>query len=958
MRPPIWPPTFQHLPGGRLFLLTLGLVLLAAAPGRAGSAPHANGLLNPGFEEGRAGDFPAGWSAAERDENAGFWIRAVDQQAARGRMCAQISPATQERPPGSRYGSLRQSIDATPYRGRRIRFRAAVRTAVEEGRGRAQLWVRVDRADQRPGFFETSASITAPSWEWYEIVGDVALDAERVVVGLMFYGEGSAWLDATSLEVVDEATLGNEPPRALSGRGLENLVAATRLLSYVRFFHPSDQAAQARWTPWALAAVAAAEEARDPEDLARRLEQLFQPIAPTVQVFATGNPPPPVSPPRPAVVGGKVGGKAGDPRVVAWRHVGVEMFTSLMPYDSRRVDNRPPEPTGYALLTQSLDARPYRGKRVRFRAAVRAEVEGRGKAQLWIRVLLPERKVGFFQNMHDRPIISGEWRTYEIVGEVPPDAEDIDLGLMLHPRGRAWIDEASLEVAGEEGRNLLANPGFEEPLLGDLIQGWSLAPMHKSQGFRAEAGTEAPFAGKGAACLSYQDPPAPVLPRPEEPFTADLGGGVSVLLPLALYADERGTLPHPPADEPAGVSGIEPSPAGKPRGFFPSGKDRTSRLAIVALTWGVFQHFYPHFDAVEVEWTEALRRALQAAATDETEQAFLRTLQAMVAQLQDGQSIVSNTAFAPSHRLPLLWEWIEDRLVITEVSAAEPALRPGDVVLRLGDRPAAEVIAEQEGLATGSNPASRRHHALIDLSLGAQDEPVRLEVQRGADPPFTVTVPRSAPIVGSLGQNLPEQPRRAGIAEVRSGIYYVDLVRIRDEDLARALDRLAEAQGIVFDLRGYPSVSFSFLQHLLDQPASSPGFQVAVVQRPDRADMTFETTRWPPLLPLRPRFTGKVAFLADSRTAGGSETCLEIVEHYKLAEIVGSQSAGTAGNFNSVPLPGGYYVLWTGIRTLKQDGSLLHGNGISPTVPASRTVRGVAEGRDELLEKAIETVSR
>jgi hypothetical protein len=32
--------------------------------------------------------------------------------------------------------------------------------------------------------------------------------------------------------------------------------------------------------------------------------------------------------------------------------------------------------------------------------------------------------------------------------------------------------------------------------------------------------------------------------------------------------------------------------------------------------------------------------------------------------------------------------------------------------------------------------------------------------------------------------------------------------------------------------------------------------------------------------------------------------------------------------------------------------------GIQPTVPVSRTIQGVAAGRDELLEKAIEVVSR
>lgn len=38
-------------------------------------------------------------------------------------------------------------------------------------------------------------------------------------------------------------TPANEPPRPLTARGLENLVAFTRLLGYVRHFHPGDQAA-------------------------------------------------------------------------------------------------------------------------------------------------------------------------------------------------------------------------------------------------------------------------------------------------------------------------------------------------------------------------------------------------------------------------------------------------------------------------------------------------------------------------------------------------------------------------------------------------------------------------------------------------------------------------------------------------------------------------------------------
>ncbi len=83
-----------------------------------------------------------------------------------------------------------------------------------------------------------------------------------------------------------------------------------------------------------------------------------------------------------------------------------------------------------------------------------------------------------------------------------------------------------------------------------------------------------------------------------------------------------------------------------------------------------------------------------------------------------------------------------------------------------------------------------------------------------------------------------------------------------------------------------------------------------------------------------------------------------IIEAYKLAAIVGETTAGTNGNINIVQLPGGYRVVFTGMKVLKHDGSRHHGVGIAPTVPVSPTLAGIGEGRDEQLEKAIEVLSR
>ncbi len=85
---------------------------------------------------------------------------------------------------------------------------------------------------------------------------------------------------------------------------------------------------------------------------------------------------------------------------------------------------------------------------------------------------------------------------------------------------------------------------------------------------------------------------------------------------------------------------------------------------------------------------------------------------------------------------------------------------------------------------------------------------------------------------------------------------------------------------------------------------------------------------------------------------------MSFIEHYKLGEIVGQPTAGANGNVNPFNLPGGFRVTWTGMKVLKHDGSQHHLIGIQPTIPMERTIKGIVEGRDEFLEKALELINQ
>jgi len=210
----------------------------------------------------------------------------------------------------------------------------------------------------------------------------------------------------------------------------------------------------------------------------------------------------------------------------------------------------------------------------------------------------------------------------------------------------------------------------------------------------------------------------------------------------------------------------------------------------------------------------------------------------------------------------------------------------------------------------------------------------------------------------------PEYPKEAlasrkpaNGAEVAPGIVYFDLNGATEKALASVIEKLDAAQGLVFDLRGYPSdAAMTVLRRLISEPAQSAQWNVPIVTRPDGEGWNWSTGgRWN-LEPLAPRWEVPVAFLTDASAISYAESIMGIVENYKLAEIVGSTTAGTNGNVNPFVLPGGVQISWTGMKVLKHDGSRHHGVGILPTVPAAPTAEGIAAGKDEVLETAVEVV--
>ncbi len=104
---------------------------------------------------------------------------------------------------------------------------------------------------------------------------------------------------------------------------------------------------------------------------------------------------------------------------------------------------------GFGTLMQTIAAADYTGKRMRLRAWAKSQ-DLDGWAGVWMRVDKGKSVVAF-DNMQARPIhATTDWKSYDVVLDVPQDATEISYGALLSGGGEMWISNVSFEPVGKD----------------------------------------------------------------------------------------------------------------------------------------------------------------------------------------------------------------------------------------------------------------------------------------------------------------------------------------------------------------------------------------------------------------------------------------------------------------------------------------------------------------------------
>lgn len=190
--------------------------------------------------------------------------------------------------------------------------------------------------------------------------------------------------------------------------------------------------------------------------------------------------------------------------------------------------------------------------------------------------------------------------------------------------------------------------------------------------------------------------------------------------------------------------------------------------------------------------------------------------------------------------------------------------------------------------------------------------------------------------------------------KLEENIGYVTLQSIKNEDVVKIVASMKDTEGIILDIRNYPSAFsvFSLGGYFVSGNVPFVKFTTGSLINPGEFSFTkpLELSNLPKI------YKGKLVVLVNEFTQSSAEYHAMAFRAGDNTTIMGSTTAGADGNVSRFYLPGGLSTMISGIGVYYPDGKETQRVGIVPDIEVKPTIQGIKEGRDELMEAAIQFI--
>ncbi|MEO2051502.1 MAG: S41 family peptidase [Allomuricauda sp.] len=387
------------------------------------------------------------------------------------------------------------------------------------------------------------------------------------------------------------------------------------------------------------------------------------------------------------------------------------------------------------------------------------------------------------------------------------------------------------------------------------------------------------------------------------------------------------------------------------------------RLLSLFRYWNMIHYFFPYKHLTDKDWNDVLGEYIQLFLNAKNELQYEMAAIQLIGEVKDTHANIWEGAarldeWKGSNYPPVHVRFIEDKLVVTdyynEEHKDEVGLEIGDVITKVNNRPVTEIVQER----TKYYPASNHPTMLRDIStdlLRSNNNEIEILVASKNKTLETKTLK----LYPKDSLDTYRWYRREDFKSFKmldNNIGYVTLQTIKEEDIPLIKKQFKDTKGIIIDIRNYPStfVPFSLGSYFVSSSTPFVKFTNGSIDNPGEFVFT-ENLEIPNN---GDTYNGKLVVLVNELSQSQAEYTSMAFRAGDNTTIIGSTTAGADGNVSTIYLPGGMRTMISGIGVYYPNGEETQRIGIVPDIEVKPTIAGIRNGKDELLEKAIEIINR
>lgn len=402
---------------------------------------------------------------------------------------------------------------------------------------------------------------------------------------------------------------------------------------------------------------------------------------------------------------------------------------------------------------------------------------------------------------------------------------------------------------------------------------------------------------------------------------------------------------------------------------YPSSFPNTScRLLALFRYWNIIQYFFPYKYLTEKNWDEVLKKYIPSFIFSKNGLEYQLSVLQLTSEINDThaahlQGAMKIDSLRGGMQAPFRVQFIENKLVVTYYYDSElkgPAgLEVGDFITHVNGKKIEYIIDSIKSYYPASNEEVRKMNLANDL-VRSNSNTIHIDYNSSGikkQKELTLYNRNSLDMKDKLIFFADKKTSYDSIL-IENGssfIGYITLKTIRLHEIERIKKSFKHSKGIIIDLRNYPSTFVPFLlgTYFVSKDVSFAKFTFGQINNPGEFNFIPTENKIPKS---KEPYQGILVVIVNEKTISQAEYTAMAFRAGDNTVILGSQTAGADGNVSYISLPGGLRSMFSGIGVYYPDGGETQCIGIVPDVKVKPTIRGIREGRDELLEKAIEII--